>query len=373
MQFFNWNLLNRLLAIINPIPYTLYAMAYGMGLASPNALFEPETWHLASFAGIERGLLYSVPQYAIIMCISAAVLPSTVSGFKQLLRQRDHGNAVLKLSMYVLCALSAAIIAGTIAWSATAPHTLIELMFAMVSTFSFVVFSFLTRFLGSKRIFELVAQLVKGQHIEQLKIRAQLLAVPADTDDEVRLFRKYRMLHRIGLMLAVNTVFTWPIFAAQGYHFLELMGTSGHPIATQFFAYALSISSWMFYAASAYHAPALLDVYLRDTCMCHPHQGLSLALLKNVFPKVCLLFGFYLASYSLHGLAQYTVDAHLLDALGAQHLTVASFWILQAHFNTSITSAGASLPLLIQRHRQSYTDHKETASIDLALCQREQT
>lgn len=365
MKFFNWNFLNILLAIINPIPYTSYAVAYGMQLESPTDLFTLSTWHSASSSSIEFGLLYGIPQYIIIMFISATVLPSTISGFKVLLSKRDNYNAVFKLSIYILCALSAAIIAGTIAWSATATHTPIELLFTTISTFSFVVFNFLTRFLGSKRIFELVDRLKQGNHLNQFKMRAQLIATTQY--QEGYFFNKYRILHYIGLLLAINTLFTWPIFAAQGSHFLQLIHVSSSPLATQFFSYILSVSSWMFYAASAYYAPTLLDVYFRDTWVCHQHNGISYALFYNILSKGCLLAGFYFATYSLQGLAQFTVNQHLLDYLGAQNLTIASFLVLQAHFNTGITSAGASLPLLINRNKKKYTDPKECKSINLAL------
>jgi hypothetical protein len=367
MRFFNWNFVNIFLAIINPIPYTSYAIAYGMQLKSPTELFELSTWHLASSSSIELGLLYGIPQYAIIMFISATVLPSTISGFKVLLSKRESYREVLKLVIYILCALSAAIIAGTIAWSATATHTPVELLFTTISTFSFVVFSFLTRFLGSKRIFELVDRLMKGDHLNQFKIRAQLLANNSNSYHATYFFNKYRILHYIGLVLAINTLFTWPIFAAQGNHFLDLIEVSGSLTVIQFFSYLLSVSSWMFYASSSYHAPALLDIYFRDILICYKHNGLSYSLLGNVFSKIFLLAGFYFATYSLQGLAQYTVDQHLLDYLGAQNSTLALFLILQAHFNTSTTSAGASLPLLINHNKKKYTDQTEVKLIDLAL------
>ena len=90
MKLFNYKFFNRVLAIINPIPYTSYAIAYGMKLTSPIDLFSLSNWRLASPNSIALGLLYGIPQYIIIMFISAAVTPSTVSGFKQLLSNREN-------------------------------------------------------------------------------------------------------------------------------------------------------------------------------------------------------------------------------------------------------------------------------------------
>ena len=191
MKIFNSKFFNILLAIINPIPYTSYAIAYGMKLSSPIDLFNLSNWQLASTNSIALGLLYGIPQFVIIMFISATVMPSTVSGFKQLLSNKANYKEALKLLIYILCALSAAIIAGTIAWSATATNTSIELLFTIISTFSFVAFSFLTRFIGSKRIFELIDQLIKGASNKIFRTRSQILAANSNLKNEKYLFNHY--------------------------------------------------------------------------------------------------------------------------------------------------------------------------------------
>ena len=367
MKISKSNFFNMLLAIINPVPYTSYAIAYGMKLNSPIDLFNLSNWQLASTKSIALGLIYGIPQYIIIMFISAAVMPSTISSFKNLLSNRANYIEALKLLIYILCALSAAIIAGTIAWSATATNTSIELLFTIISTFSFVAFSFLTRFIGSKRIFQLIDQLMKGGSSNIFRTRAQILAADSNSKNEKYLFNKYRILHYLGLLLALNTLFTWPIFAAQGSHFLNLFHFSGNQTILMLLSYLFSISSWMFYASCAYNAPTLLDAYLRDTLICYRNSGFSYSLLRSIFSKLCLISSIYFATYSLQGLAQCTIGQHLLDYLGAQDPIIASFLILQAHFNTSITSAGACMPLLINHNKKKYTDNKEVMAINLAL------